>query len=69
MTEIIAYTVVLEKSTRAKEAEAIKNAILMVKGVAGVTPQVADVTAYYADTKVRFELGQKLWEVLYPENV
>jgi hypothetical protein len=60
-------TVVLENETRADDCEAILAAIRMVKGVIAVTPNVADPTDYMAQERARRELGQKIWEVLYPK--
>jgi hypothetical protein len=65
---IFAYTVILEREIRADDAEAIENAIRMVKGVAEVTPQVANASDYFAVETARRELGQKIWEVLYPKS-
>lgn len=65
---VFAYTVILEREVRTDDAEAIENAIRMVKGVAAVTPQVASASDYFAVETARRELGQKLWEVLYPKS-
>lgn len=63
---VIAYTVTLEREVREDDAEAIENAIRMVKGVAEVVPVVASVDAYWAKETARTELGRELWAVLYP---
>lgn len=60
-------TVVLEKETRDDDCEAILNAIRMVKGVLRAEPNTADSTEYMAQERARSELGQKLWEVIYPK--
>lgn len=65
---IIAYTVILQEEIRSDDAEAITNAIRMIKGVADVAPVVADVEAYWARETARRELGERLWEVLYPKK-
>jgi hypothetical protein len=62
-----AYTVILEHPTRSDDAEQIEQAIRMVRGVADVVPQIADSNTYFATETARRELGQKLWEVLYPK--
>jgi hypothetical protein len=62
-------TVVLEKETKDDDCEAILTAIRMVKGVIAVTPNVADHTEYMAQERTRRELGQKIWEVLYPKSL
>ena len=59
-----ALTVVLEKPIRADDAEPIIQAILMIKDVVNVTPQVADWETYAAIESAKHELRQKLWAVL-----
>lgn len=60
-----ALVVVLEKDTRTDDAEHLINAIKMMRGVADVQGEVADTALYSAQTRVRQELGEKLWAVLY----
>lgn len=65
MTErIFAYTVVLEKDIREDDSEAIIHAIEMIKGVAEVKPLIAQPELYWAYTKARRELMDKLVQVL-----
>ena len=59
-------SVVLSKDIRDDDCEAIINAIKMVKGVLSVTPHVVDHADHIAQQRVRHELGEKLWAVLYP---
>ena len=60
----VALTVVLDKDYRVDDAEAIMSAIRMVKGVATVTANVADMDTHLAYTRARIDLQQKLWDVL-----
>ena len=64
---IFAYTVILEQEIREDDAEAITQAIKMIKGVAKVVPQVTDAGHYFAVETARRELTEKLWEILYPK--
>ena len=58
------YIVVLENNFRDDDAEAILNALRMVKGVLSVEPIVADPHAYIARERVKKELSEKLWNAL-----
>ena len=62
-----ALTVVLEKDIRKDDAEALLRAIRQLRGVLDVTGHVADTDSYTAQERVRRELGEKLWNVLYPK--
>lgn len=62
-----AVTVVLDREIREDDAEHPLTAIRMLKGVLSVEPHVADVETHIAETRVRRELGDKLWAVLYPK--
>ena len=64
----IAYTVLLKEPVREDDAEHILNAIRMVKGVHSVQPVVQDIQKLFAYERIRTELGQKIWQVLYPET-
>jgi hypothetical protein len=57
-------TVVLDKDYRVDDAEAIMNAIRMVKGVLSVDANVANVDTYMAYARARTDLEKKLWEAL-----
>ena len=63
-----AYTVILEEPLRDDDAEGITNAIGMIKGVAEVTPLVANPEVYWGISKARREVAKALWDVLYPER-
>lgn len=59
-----AYTVILQAPIREDDAEQIRQAILMVKGVADVIPQVANADTYFAIETARRELEEKIWKAL-----
>jgi UDP-N-acetylmuramyl tripeptide synthase len=63
-----AYTVILQAPIREDDAEAIKQAILMVKGVADVIPQTATAETYFAVETARRELEEKIWKALRKDN-
>ena len=56
--------VAFEKPIREDDAEAMVNAIKMVKGVAGVTTSVCDGNDYMTQQTIRFELQGKLFKFL-----
>ena len=60
----IAYTVILQAPICEDDAEAIRQAILMVKGVAEVIPQIAMADTYFAIETARRELEEKIWKAL-----
>lgn len=59
-------TVVLEKDIRSDDAESLMQAIKHMRGVISVSGNVADFVHHMAQERARHELGQKLWEILYP---
>lgn len=61
-------TVVLEKDMRDDDAEALIAAIRQLRGVLSVSGNVADPSDYIAQQRARHELGDKLWQVLYPKT-
>ena len=65
---ISALTVVLKKDMREDDVEGLVNAILHMKFVGSVTTNVADIKEHIAEMRVRQELGDKLWSVLYPKD-
>jgi hypothetical protein len=60
--------VTFETDLRTDDAEAIIEAIKMLRGVATVSPSVTDISDHMNRMRVRQELGQALWKVLYPEE-
>jgi hypothetical protein len=70
MTDRYNYlTVALAKDMRSDDAEALINAIMMLRGVLKVEPNVADSDDWTAEMRVRQELGAKLLEIIYPKKV
>lgn len=63
-----AFIVVLEQDIRSDDAQPILDAIKQLRGVLGVEPYVSDISEQIAEMRARRELGQKLWDVLYPEH-
>ena len=61
------YIVTLEKSIREDDAEDIKTAIRMIKGVISVEPVVEDINLHIAKTRSRQELEIKLFQALKDE--
>lgn len=60
------FYVTLEEDTRADDAEALMNAIKMLRGVIDVRPNVVNVTDHTASLRAKFELGLKVRELLKP---
>lgn len=68
MTDRIhSLTVVLEKDYRDDDVKEIVNAIRMIRGVLSVKSHISDFQDHMAQERVRQELGEKLWEILYPK--
>ncbi len=61
-------TVVLAKDVREDNAEDLMKAIGMIKGVISVKGRVTASGDYIAHQRVRHELSEKLWAVLYPKS-
>lgn len=57
-------TVVLRKNTRVDDAECIKNAIQMIKGVLSVDVNVEDYPEYAARLQAKCDLRDKIWDLL-----
>lgn len=60
--------VVFDQDIREDDAEAILNAIRMVRHVQSVEPIVANIEDHFARDRVRRELGQKILDILYPKK-
>lgn len=60
--------VTFKKDIREDDAEAIINAIRMVKHVLTVKPLISGYEQGMAEDRVRTELGDKLWKILYPKD-
>lgn len=65
---ISSLTVVLNQDYREDDIETLINAIKLFGDVLDVVPEVADIASYVAERRVKEELTQKLWEVLYPRS-
>ena len=61
-------TVVLEADIRTDDAEGLIEAIKRMRGVLSVAGEVSDLDSHMAEERARRELGQKLWEILYPKR-
>lgn len=60
--------VVLQPDLRDDDAEPIIEAIKQLRGVRAVRPHIATGEDYVAYTNARWDLEQKLWEVLHPKK-
>ncbi len=60
--------VVLEQDIRDDDAKSILDAILMVKGVLTVDPQVADIASHVAHRRVTNEILEKVIDLLTTET-
>jgi len=61
-----ALTVILEKDIRTDDCDSITIAIEQLKGVLSVQTHISNVDDEVIQTRVRQELGVKLWKILYP---
>ena len=69
MTDRInAITLVLEKDTRVDDAENIMLAVRMLKGVVSAEGNVTDINDYVAQSRARYEIGQKVIKAVYPDD-
>jgi len=57
-------TIVLENDVREDDAQTLINAILMLKGVLSVEGNVSSVTDYVAETRVKTEVRNRLFEII-----
>jgi hypothetical protein len=65
---ISSLTVVLEVDMRDDDVAPLVAAIERLRGVLTVTGRVVDSCDFIAESRVRSELGGKLWDVLYPKR-
>ena len=63
-----ALTVVLSTDMREEQVVGLADAIRMMRGVLSVTSNVTDLHFHIAEQRAIRELGDKLWQVLYPRN-
>lgn len=64
---IHSITVVLANDMREDDCEKLVAAIVMMRGVLSAKMHVTDLTEHMAYERARANLGEKLWEVLYPK--
>lgn len=62
------YTVVLDKDVREDDAESIRLALSMVKGVHSVIPHVANHDLAVAERRVRREMEDRLYAALSKDS-
>jgi hypothetical protein len=63
-----ALTVVLKEDVRQDDVEALVNAIRLFTSVISVKVVKTTMDDYFARERVRHELGEKIWAVLYPAD-
>lgn len=62
------YIVTLEQDLRDDDAKTLIDAIELLRGVVSVQPIVAEYLTHVARERIRRELVDKLWQVLYPRK-
>lgn len=62
------FIVHLEEDMRDDDAQAVIDAIQMIRRVSKVTPLISNIEDHMARERVRMELSQKLFEVLHPTD-
>lgn len=62
-----ALTVALERDIREDDAEAILNAIRMIRGVLAVIPKVVEASDWMAQQRAKTEISKRLWDALENE--
>lgn len=60
--------VAFDHDIREDDAGPLIAAIRQLRGVLSVDPKVTEPTDWIAQERVRHELGEKLWAVLYPKD-
>lgn len=60
--------VAFEQDLRTDDVEPLLEAIKQLRGVLSVEPKVRSFNDWVAQERVRRELGEKIWEVLYPKE-
>lgn len=58
------YVVTLTQDIREDDADAILNALRMVKGVLSVEPVVGEPASFVTETRVRSEIREKLFALI-----
>ena len=63
----IGYVVTLDSAIHEDDSEFIINAIKAIKHVINVKPVVRDVYKEINETKTKYDLWKKIYEIFYPE--
>lgn len=58
------YVVILDENMREDDAEAVVQALRMVRGVLDVQPVPATIETHVAEERARLKLLQQLWDFL-----
>ena len=61
-------SVALDREYKDEDCQRIIEAIKMVRGVINVAPNISNLVDWNAESRMRRELENKLWEVLYPRK-
>ncbi len=61
--------VVLDQDYRDDDIEVLRKAIMQMKGVINVSLNVSNSETHMSEVRAKRELGDKLWEVLYPRTL
>ena len=61
---INSFTVILEKDMREDDAEALKSALSMMKGVLSVEKNISDILGTVSYSRAKHEIMNKLTELL-----
>lgn len=59
-----AVVVAFDRDIREDDAEAVINAIRMLKGVLTVTPNVSDLNTHVAEARAKHELAAKIYAAI-----
>jgi hypothetical protein len=60
----VVLTVVLDRVYRVDDAQYVMDAIKMIRGVASVETNVANIETYAAYARARLDIEQRLWAAL-----
>ncbi len=62
------FMVALDRDIRVDDVRPILAAIKMIKGVIAVEPSVTDHNDWMNRSRIRRELGEEIWNVLYQDK-
>lgn len=66
-TRVKAFLVTLKDDMREDDAETIRVALSMVKGVIEATPVPSDINNYVAESRARTEIYQRILDAIGPK--